>query len=255
MSFQAMSWAVRQKTGSAASKMVLLMLANHANGHTGQCNPSHKLLADECEMSVSSLKVHIKNLEEKGFLVILHKTLDGVCLPNQYVLNINSNADSRSDLGVVGQNLAEGGSESGWGVGQNLATKQEVKPVNETILKINKILQDDGNKLPISKKKSNVTLKTFLEECQQKQERPLANYQGLTEYCKKVNLDIELVGLAWAVFKDRFLNITPNKKYADWRAAFLNYVKNDYLRLWYLDKDGNRQLTQAGQQAKQEHGA
>lgn len=116
-------------------------------------------------------------------------------------------------------------------------------------------MQDNGNKLPISKKKSNVTLKTFLEECQQKQERPLANYQGLTEYCKKVNLDIELVGLAWAVFKDRFLNITPNKKYSDWRAAFLNYVKNDYLRLWYLDKDGNRQLTQAGQQAKQEHGA
>ena len=98
-------------------------------------------------------------------------------------------------------------------------------------------------------------MKTFLEECQQKQERPLANYQGLTEYCKKVNLDLELVGLAWAVFKDRFLNIAPNKKYSDWRAAFLNYVKNDYLRLWYLDKDGNRQLTQAGQQAKQEHGA
>lgn len=256
MSFQAMTWATAQTCGSAAAKLVLLMLANHSNGHTGQCNPKHKLLAQECEMTVDTLKSHLKKLESLGLITIVPKFADGVQLPNQYILHLQHIEPEDLQGGGV-KNYPHGGvKNSVGGGGKNYPpNNQEVNLEIETNLKINKSLQDDGNKLPISKKKSNITLKTFLEECQQKQERPLANYQGLTEYCKKVNLDMELVGLAWAVFKDRFLNITPNKKYADWRAAFLNYVKNDYLRLWYLDKDGNRQLTQAGQQAKQEHGA
>ena len=63
MSFQAMTWATAQTCGSAAAKLVLLMLANHSNGHTGQCNPKHKLLAQECEMTVDTLKSHLKKLE------------------------------------------------------------------------------------------------------------------------------------------------------------------------------------------------
>ncbi len=129
MSFEAMSWAIRQKTTSTGSKLVLLLLANHSNGYTGQCNPSHKLLAAECEMSISSLKVHIKCLETQGILTIKHLSQDGVSLPNQYVLHINSGG---SESTGVGQILAGGRSESDGRVGQILATKQEVKPVIET---------------------------------------------------------------------------------------------------------------------------
>lgn len=121
MSFQAMTWAIGQKTTNAGQKLVLLMLANHCNSHTGQCNPSHKLLAEECSMGLSTLKGHIAALEEAGYLRIIHKAIEGVSLPNQYHLNLEG----------VGQNLAEGQSESDRGVGQNLASKQEVKPVNE----------------------------------------------------------------------------------------------------------------------------
>ena len=87
MSFQAMTWAVNQKCGSAASKLVLLMLANHSNGYTGQCNPRHKTLADECEMRVETLKIHLKNLESLGLITILPQFAEGVQLPNQYLVN------------------------------------------------------------------------------------------------------------------------------------------------------------------------
>lgn len=205
MSFQAMSWAVRQKTGSAASKMVLLMLANHANGHTGQCNPSHKLLADECEMSVSSLKVHIKNLEEKGFLSILHKTLEGVCLPNQYVLHINSDSDTPSDLIVVGQNLADGGSESGWGVGQNLATKQEIKPVIEP------------NKEKVKKEKSNATATRLPADWQPSQED--------ISFCKTNRPDLNYREVAQE-FKDYWIALPDAKaRKTDWAATWRNWVR------------------------------
>ena len=126
MSFQAMSWAVAQKTSNAGQKLVLLMLANYCNSHTGQCNPSHKRLAEECSMGLSTLKGHVAALEAAGLLKIVQKSMDGVSLPNQYELNIGN-------TGGVGQNLADGGSESGRGVGQNLATNQEHKPGREPI--------------------------------------------------------------------------------------------------------------------------
>ena len=119
MSFQAMTWAALQPCKNAAQKLVLLMLANHANGHTGQCNPSHSRLAQECCMSVSSLKVQIKALEQAGYLHIIRKTKDGVNLPNQYTLNMTAGG---SEFEWVGQNLPEGGSESGY--------KPVIKPIN-----------------------------------------------------------------------------------------------------------------------------
>lgn len=131
MSFEAMAWAVKQDTDNSGQQLVLLMLANHTNGHTGQCNPSHQRLANECKMGLSTLKNHLKGLEEKGFIRILHLSKDGVSLPNQYIL-----------VGV-GQDLTDGGSESDRGVGQNLATKQELKPVNKTgIVKPEDISED-----------------------------------------------------------------------------------------------------------------
>ena len=89
MSFEAMTWAVKQTTANAGQKLVLLLLANHANGHTGQCNPSHKRMAAECEMSLSSIRKYITELAGLGFLTIVPKFVDGVQLPNQYILHLD----------------------------------------------------------------------------------------------------------------------------------------------------------------------
>jgi len=88
MSFQAMTWAVSQECGSAAAKLVLIMLANHTNGHTGQCNPRHKMLAAECEMRPETLKDHLRKLAERGLVTIVPQFAEGVQLPNHYLLNL-----------------------------------------------------------------------------------------------------------------------------------------------------------------------
>jgi hypothetical protein len=130
MSFEIMAWAVKQKTANSGQQLVLLLLANHTNGHTGQCNPSHRLLAEECRMGLSTLKNHIKGLEDAGFLKIVHISKEGVSLPNQYI------------LGGVGQNLADGGSDIDRQVGQNLATKQEDKPVIKPSKRATRLSED-----------------------------------------------------------------------------------------------------------------
>ena len=50
MSVHAVSWAFRQKVGDAGAKLVLIKLADQANDR-GECWPSQRTLADECEMS------------------------------------------------------------------------------------------------------------------------------------------------------------------------------------------------------------
>lgn len=121
MSFQAMTWAVEQDLRTA-EKMVLIMLSNCCNGHTGQCNPSHKRLAQECGMSLSTLKRCIEKLSAGGFLVIQHRTKEGVSLPNQYHLNIGFSVDKNvSEIASTG-----GGSvHSELGVGSHRPTNQE----------------------------------------------------------------------------------------------------------------------------------
>jgi hypothetical protein len=139
MSFQAMTWAVNQKTKSSGEKLVLLMLANYCNSQTGQCNPSHKRLSYECSMGISTLKRHLSSLEKDNFLTVIHKFQDGVQLPNQYQLNLNdevgSNLEGSAQIGLgVGSNQAEGQPKSGWGVSPNRATNQEFKPIIKPVI-------------------------------------------------------------------------------------------------------------------------
>lgn len=86
MSFNAMAWASTKDCKSPLSKVILLMLANHTNNSTGQCNPSHKTLAKECSMSIAAVKVHLKKLEELGYIKVIHRYKENKNLSNQYEL-------------------------------------------------------------------------------------------------------------------------------------------------------------------------
>jgi DNA-binding transcriptional MocR family regulator len=147
MSFQAMAWAAAQRTGSPSQKLVLIMLASHQNGHTGQCNPSHKRLADECNMSVSTVKRALSELEEGGFLKIKNKTKNKIKQSNDYKLLIHNEVNLNQG---VGSNCTEGRVKLSYGVGSNRPIKQEVETIKETSVKgipenirkeINKILK------------------------------------------------------------------------------------------------------------------
>lgn len=121
-----MAMAIEAKTANTGQKLVLLMLANHCNDHTRQCNPSQKLLAEECSMGLSTLKNHINALEEAGYVETVNVFKDNIQRPNQYLLKFPSS-----------QNRATPPSESGYPPSQNLATEPEVKtriePVDQKV--------------------------------------------------------------------------------------------------------------------------
>ena len=67
MSLDLMSWAFKQDI-EPGPKLVLLALADHANGQTGLCIPGQKSLAEQCSMSVRTVQRHIHTLEDAGLL-------------------------------------------------------------------------------------------------------------------------------------------------------------------------------------------
>lgn len=97
MAFEVMAWAVKQDVPNSGAKLVLLLLANHTNGHTGQCNPSQGLLAKECCMGLSTLRRHLADLEEAGFISVVHQYAENMKRPNQYIINFQESLQESTE--------------------------------------------------------------------------------------------------------------------------------------------------------------
>lgn len=107
MSWQATAWAVRQKTGAAARKVLLLVLANYADEH-GICWPSQETLKDETELSEDTIQRHSKVLQRDGLLKMTRRRLKGgtwavkIYQLNLHVVTMPQNAvwsDDQKDIG------------------------------------------------------------------------------------------------------------------------------------------------------------
>jgi hypothetical protein len=101
--------------------------------------------------------------------------------------------------------------------------------------------------------KAEVTFSEWIAATLEKGEKPIPASDSIHAYAEKAKLGAGFLELAWLVFKDKFID--SQKTYADWRAAFRQYVKADYLKLWRADhSSGQFVLTTAGVQAAQAHG-
>ncbi|WP_080484251.1 MULTISPECIES: helix-turn-helix domain-containing protein [Burkholderia cepacia complex] len=222
MSFQAMTWAVEQDL-PALQKLVLLMLANCCNAHTGRCDPSHDRLAKECGMSRDSVRRAIAELEKCGLIEIRRQTQNGVNLPNQYLLRVGSSvggvgADSTDGYvptaPTVGADSTEGRCSQQGGVGADSTTKQEVKPGS----KPNTSSEESGRSVPRAKKSAD-------------RKTPLSENFAISDRIRQ-----------WAEEKgharlqerlDHFVGTAKAKgyRYVDWDQAFMNAIRDDWAKL------------------------
>jgi hypothetical protein len=131
MGIKFMAMAIDAKIANSGQKFVLVMLANHCNDHTRQCNPSQKLLAEECSMGLSTLKRHIASLEEAGYVETVNVFKDNVQKPNQYLLKFDTSP-----------NRATPPSKSGYSPSPDWATEPEVKTRIEPVVQKNNYFDD-----------------------------------------------------------------------------------------------------------------
>jgi len=86
MSFQAISWATKQKTECSGSKLLLIMLCNYAD-NDNRCYPSLTHLSQLCCCSVSSVQRYVTKLKQSNFIKI-EKVGKGLKKHNHYTINI-----------------------------------------------------------------------------------------------------------------------------------------------------------------------
>tara|TARA_R110001592_G_scaffold53106_1_gene162935 strand:+ start:680 stop:1315 length:636 start_codon:yes stop_codon:yes gene_type:complete len=75
MSWSALDWASKQKTGNGTNKLVLLSLSNYADDNN-TCFPSFKTLVNITELSRSTIIRSLKQLELNGFICIKERFAD-----------------------------------------------------------------------------------------------------------------------------------------------------------------------------------
>jgi hypothetical protein len=116
MSMQAINWALVTPTGSPLTKVLLIAVANYAN-ENDESYPSIERLAQETDMSKSTVKRKLAELADMGLLVRSARGGEGTGRQtNRYKLIIGD-AMAQSEPGGLGvtQTLARGQSEGGLG--------------------------------------------------------------------------------------------------------------------------------------------
>lgn len=102
MSMILMVKAMQTKVGNPLRKLVLIKLADNANDQ-GECWPSHQHVADQCEISKTSVRNHIKKLSEMGLLRIEHREGPKGNTSNLYQLTLQG--VPANDTGIAGNDI------------------------------------------------------------------------------------------------------------------------------------------------------
>lgn len=77
-------WAVKQQTGNQLRNHILIILADHRNAKTGQCDPSHSTIAKRVGCTDRSVREHIAALEKSGLIAVQRRSKEGLKTSSQY---------------------------------------------------------------------------------------------------------------------------------------------------------------------------
>lgn len=106
MSMTLMAQAMSIKVGNPIRKLVLIKLADNANDK-GECWPSYQHIADQCEIGRSTVKSHIKALEDMGLVRREYRKNGAHNQSNLFHLNFNKPFTDASKAKTVRKKAAE----------------------------------------------------------------------------------------------------------------------------------------------------
>lgn len=91
-------------------------------------------------------------------------------------------------------------------------------------------------------------LKAWLAAVKAAGEKPIPDDDAVFAYADSVDLPRDFLHLAWIEFRHAYTQ-PDARRYRDWRAVFRKAVRQNWLKLWYLDGKAYA-LTTVGQQAR-----
>ncbi|EBF8912334.1 helix-turn-helix domain-containing protein [Salmonella enterica] len=139
MSMNLMAKAMSIKVGNPLRKLVLIKLADNANDE-GECWPSYQHIADQCEVSRSTVKSHIRALEDMGLLKREFRRKGELNQSNVFYLTLDNaqqippeSGGAGADRGRAGADRGRAGADLGGGAGADPRTYHSFEPVKEPL--------------------------------------------------------------------------------------------------------------------------
>ncbi|HBI5626053.1 TPA: helix-turn-helix domain-containing protein [Salmonella enterica] len=139
MSMNLMAKAMSIKVGNPLRKLVLIKLADNANDE-GECWPSYQHIADQCEVSRSTVKSHIRALEDMGLLKREFRRKGELNQSNVFYLTLDNaqqippeSGGAGADRGGAGDDRGGAGADLGGGAGDDPRTYHSFEPVKEPL--------------------------------------------------------------------------------------------------------------------------
>ena len=217
---------------------VLGAIMSWRNKDTNLCHPSRDQISERCGLPISKISNSTTRLVELGWLI---KTGNGgrsmrcsykFCVPDLGAKTV-PDSDTVTDLDTVPDSVTVTESVT--------VTDSGTKTVPDS--GTGKKLKETKNKL------KEITLAEFLIDCKAKGESPVPENDPIFEYSEKVGIPMEFLRLGWIQFKSLQ---KPEKKQKDWRHVFRDYVRRNFLKVWFIDDNGNYCLTTLGKQLQRE---
>lgn len=132
MSMNLMAKAMSIKVGNPLRKLVLIKLADNANDE-GECWPSYQHIADQCEVSRSTVKSHIRALEDMGLLKREFRRKGELNQSNVFYLTLDNAQQIPPESGGAGADRGRAGADLGGGAGADPRTYHSFEPVKEPL--------------------------------------------------------------------------------------------------------------------------
>lgn len=211
---------------SPTEKLVLISLADQAND-AGLCWPSVSSIENRTGLSDRAIQKAISSLQENGHLTVHFRA------GKSSYYTVNPRTTFTPELN---------------------SPPNHVHPTPEPRSEDPRTTFTHNHKEPSvnpkkTRAKTSLSLFDWLAKCKEKNERPIPTDHAVYVYADKIGLPDEFVKITWVEFRNYFLE-NPDKKQKDWRMHFSNFIRANYLKIWYTDESGQFKLTSRGLQAK-----
>ncbi|EAT1451201.1 helix-turn-helix domain-containing protein [Salmonella sp. C3222] len=193
MSMNLMAKAMSIKVGNPLRKLVLIKLADNANDE-GECWPSYQHIADQCEVSRSTVKSHIRALEDMGLLKREFRRKGELNQSNVFYLTLDNAQQIPPESGGAGADRGGAGADLGGGAGAAPRTYHSFEPVKE----------------PLERKKKPSSMPEGFS--------PSASHQKMAEE----------FGISLQDEFDKFTDhhLSKGSKFIDWNRALNTWLRN-----------------------------
>lgn len=233
--------------GGGTELLALLALADWSDDN-GRCWPSMASIARKTRLSEKQARRVVHSVIESGYLTVTDNAQGGAT-SRRYQINLK-----RLATPPAGGSPPTHGSppadvpypSHGWEATPPAGGSRTVIDTSITVKEVAQALPTSSAEK--KSKKSDVTLKAFIEHCLTIGEKPIVEDDPIFAYAQKVGIDHEMLAVAWQEFKAAFLPTAKRQK--DWRAHFRNAVRRNWYKLWFLRDGETAGWTTAGEQAR-----